>query len=99
MKNIKLIIASVIATTLLSACVAKNSDNEVIGIKGLVSGATYKPDIVEDIYEVTSAGVVFFMTEEQIQKAKLNNIDTVIKYAYSITKLGNQVQREDANLK
>lgn len=95
----KLVLASlVLASLVFGGCVAKNANNEVIGLKGAISGAVYKPDIIVDIYEVVANGVSTFMSKEQIEDAKLDKLDAVIRYAYSVTKEGNKVVKENAEL-
>jgi len=95
----KLVLGSLILGSLvLSGCIAKNANNEVIGLKGAISGAIYKPDIIVDVYEVVVKGASTFMSKEQIEAAKLDKLDAVIRYAYSVTKEGNKVVKEPAEL-
>jgi CheY-specific phosphatase CheX len=95
----KLVLGSLVLGSLVfSGCIAKNEKNEVIGLKGAISGAVYKPEIIADFYEVAAKGVVTFMTKEQIEAAKLDKLDAVIRYAYSVTKEGNKVVRENVAL-
>jgi len=95
----KLVLGSLILGSLvLGGCVAKNENNEVIGLKGAITGAVYKPEIIVDVYEVVVKGVSTFMTKEQIEATKLDKLDAVIRYVYSVTKEGNKVVRENAEL-
>lgn len=81
MKKIILLIVSIF---LFTGCVVTNENNEVIGYKGLITGATYKTGSLVRVYQVISKGVVTFMTEEEIKQANLDKLDTIIKYSHSI---------------
>jgi len=91
---LKMMLVSLMMLIGFNGCVAKNDNNEVIGIKGIISGATYKPEILVNVYEVAQKGVVTFMTEEQIEKFKLDKVDAAIKYAYSVTIEGKKIIKE-----
>lgn len=68
---------------LFSGCIATNENNEVIGLKGIISGATYKPSILVHVYEVATFTTKTLMTKEQIENVGLDKADAIIRYAYS----------------
>lgn len=98
MKRYLLVMFLFIATSIFTGCIAKNENNEVIGLKGIITGATYKPELLVDVYRVVVKGVVTFMTKEQIEALKLDKVDMAFKYAYSVTVEGKKVIKEDADL-
>ncbi len=83
MKRMSLILASLFAMFTFTGCIATNANNEVVGLKGIVSGATYKFSSLVHVYEVLTFGVKTLMTKDQIQKAGLDKANSIIRYAYS----------------
>lgn len=90
----KKIIVLVISLFLFTGCVVTNENNEVVGYKGIISGATYKTESLERIYKVVSKGVVTFMTEQEIKDANLDKVDSMIKYSHSVTEEGKSIIEE-----